>query len=314
VCSLACASVFGANAAFAHAVCGARVFPVPLTIDDPGVSDEASIPTFTYQRSGAEGGPGPTHEYDFEFEYDKRITTNLGLAVNYGWSIFRTEHAQTQTGFQNLFLTAKYQTCVSPDHEFIFTLGIEREFGRTGTQHTGADEYGSTTPTIYFGKGLGDLPVGFLRPLAVTGQFSYSIADKGLKATPVTDPDTGLISLEYNRGNSNQWFGGIAVMYSIPYLQSQVKELGLPSFVRGLTPIIEITWSSPATSPSTTGTTWTAAPGVLYSGDWYQLGIEALIPLNKAAGTNVGVIAQFHVFFDDLFPNTLGKPVVDWFR
>jgi hypothetical protein len=97
-----------------------------------------------------------------------------------------------------------------------------------------------------------------LRPFAVEGQFSYSIADKGLKATPVTDPDTGLISPEYNRGNSNQWFGGVAVLYSIPYLQSQVRDLGLASFIGGLTPIIEITWSSPATSPSTQGTTWTA--------------------------------------------------------
>ena len=95
--------MFGANAAFAHAVCGARVFPVTLTIDDPGVSDEASIPIFTYQRSGAEGGPGPTHQYDFEFEYSKLITKSLGLIVDYGWSIFQTEHAQTQTGFQNLF-------------------------------------------------------------------------------------------------------------------------------------------------------------------------------------------------------------------
>ena len=88
----------------------------------------------------------------------------------------------------------------------------------------------------------------------------------------------------------------------------------LPAFIGRLTPLIEITWSSPATSPSTQGTTWIAAPGVIYSAPWYQVGIEALIPLNKAAGTNVGVIAQFHVFFDDLFPNTLGKPVVDWFR
>jgi hypothetical protein len=254
-----------------------------------------------------------THEYDFNFEYDKRITANLGLAVNYGWNIFQTDHAKTQTGFQNLFVTAKYQTCVSPDHEFIFTVGLQREFGRTGTQHTGADEYGATTPTVYFGKGLNDLPVGFLRPFAITGQFSYSIADKGLKATPVTDPDTGLISLQFNSGNSNQWFGGISVQYSIPYLQSQVRDLGLPSFIGRLTPLVEITWSSPATSPSTQGTTWTAAPGIIYSARWYQVGVEALIPLNKA-GTNVGVIAQLHLFFDDLFPNTLGKPVVDWFK
>jgi hypothetical protein len=51
------------------------------------------------------------------------------------------------------------------------------------------------------------------------------------------------------------------------------------------------------------------SPGVLYEGEWFQIGIEALIPANRATGRNVGVITQFHVFFDDLFPNSLGKPL-----
>ncbi len=307
--AFACLLAFRSSDALAHAVCGARVFPVTLTLDDPGVADEASLPTATYQRSGADGGPGPTNEYDFNFEYDKRITTNLGIGVNYGWNILQTAHAKTQTGFSNLFLTAKYQTCISADHEFIFTLGVQREFGGTGTEQIGADRFGATSPTLYFGKGFGDLPVGFLRPVAITGQFSYTVADKALKATQVTDPDTGLLSLQYNNGNSNSWFGGVSLQYSIPYLQSQVKDYGLPNFLGRLTPIVEATWSSRATSPSNQDTSWTVAPGVIYSGDSYQIGIEALIPANKAAGTHVGVIAQFHIFLDDLFPNSIGKPL-----
>jgi hypothetical protein len=311
--ALASASALGGQAALAHAVCGDRVFPVTLTIDDPGVADEVSVPTFTYQRSAADGGPGPTHEYDFNFEYDKRITNNFGIGLNYGWTVQQIDHAKTQTGFQNLFATAKYQTCVSPDHEFIVTVGVQREFGRTGTAHTGADEYGATTPTLYFGKGFGDVPVDYLRPFAITGEFSYTVADKALKAMQVTDPDTGISSLQYNSGNPNQWFGGISLQYSLPYLQSQVKDLGLPRFVGRRTPLVEITWSSPATSPSTQGTTWTIAPGVIYSADSYQVGVELLIPANRAAGTNVGVIAQFHMFLDDLLPDSvLGRPLFDF--
>ncbi len=313
--ALACAAgllTFRSPPAVAHAVCGSRVFPVTLTLDDPGAADEASLPTFTYQRSGANGGPGPTHEYDFNFEYDKRITRDLSVGVNYGWSVFDTEHAKTQTGFSNLAVTAKYQTCVSPEHEFIVTVGVQREFGRTGTQHTGADEYGATTPTLYFGKGMGDLPVAFLRPFAITGEFSYTIADKALKAASLTAPETPLLSLQYNGGNENRWFGGASLQYSIPYLQSQVKDLALPDFLGRLTPLVEVTWSSPATSPSNQGTTWTIAPGVIYSGDVYQVGVELLVPANKTTGTNVGVIAQFHLFFDDLFPNSLGKPLLDF--
>jgi hypothetical protein len=44
-------------------------------------------------------------------------------------------------------------------------------------------------------------------------------------------------------------------------------------------------------------------------GDTYQVGLEALIPGNKAAGPHAGFIAQVHFFFDDMFPNTLGKPL-----
>ena len=40
----------------AHVIAGARVFPVTLTFDDPGVSDEASLPSFTTTRSSADGG------------------------------------------------------------------------------------------------------------------------------------------------------------------------------------------------------------------------------------------------------------------
>ncbi len=72
---------------------------------------------------------------------------------------------------------------------------------------------------------------------------------------------------------------------------------------------MEVTWSSPAGSPSTQGTTWTVAPGVIYLAQWGEVGVEALIPANKAAGRNVGAAVPVHFFFDDLFPTSLGKPI-----
>ncbi len=150
-----------------------------------------------------------------------------------------------------------------------------------------------------------------LRPLAVTGELSYTIADKGLKAYPVTDPDTGLVSTQLNNGNNNAWAGGFSIQYSIPYLQSQVKNVGIAGIFANLIPIVEFGWTSPASSPSTQGTTWTAAPGVIYLADWGEVGLEALIPLNKAEGTNVGVVGLVHFFFDDLFPNTIGRPIFE---
>ncbi len=320
--ALTCASLLAVRPppASAHAVAGARVFPVTLTIDDPGVADEASLPTIVWQRSGANGGTGPVHEYTFGGEFDKRITERLGIAINDSYVVRTTGSDKTRTGWQDLVGTVKFQTYVNGPHEFIVSLGLIREFGHTGTAHIGADEYGNTTPTVYFGKGLGDLPIGFLRPLAITGTAGFSIADRELKAgQPPSDlaanasaPITGIAAQQFNNGYSNRWVGGLSVQYSIPYLQSQVRDVGLHGFLGHLVPLVEVAYSSPASAPSNLGTQLVVAPGVIYQGDTFQFGIEALIPANKASGTNVGVIGQFHVFFDDLFPTSLGKPLFDF--
>ncbi len=49
---------------------------------------------------------------------------------------------------------------------------------------------------------------------------------------------------------------------------------------------------------------------VIYAADSWQIAIEALIPVNKASGKQVGVIAELHFFFDDIFPKSLGKPLL----
>ncbi len=302
--------------ALAHAVAGARIFVPTLTMDDPGVADEASLPTIQYQRSGANGGPGPTHEVDLGFEYDKRLTEFFGFAINDGWNIFQTDHAKTQTGFPNLTITAKYTFYINAEHEFIASIGVQREFGGTATLHTGGDKYGATAPTLYAGKGLGDLPIGLARGLALTGELSYAITDVKVKGSTVADPDTGATSVSYNLGSNNQWSGGISLQYSFPYLKAQVKDFGLPAFFNHLIPALEITWSSPSGSVTAgasggAGTQLMYAPGVFYLADTWDIGIEALIPGNKATGTNVGAIAQFHLFLDDIFPHSLGKPIFD---
>ena len=313
-----CAALAPARPATAHAIAGARVFPVTLTIDDPGVSDEASIPTFTLQRQAADGGPGPSYQYNFGAEFDKRITENLGIGVNDAYVVNHTENDKTRTGFQDINVTLKYQTFIDGPHEAIVSLGVIREFGRTGTAHIGADQYGSTTPTIYFGKGMGDLPVPWLRPFAVTGTAGFTIADTELKANAprggtiaasMLGGVTSLASQTFNNGYANRWTGGLSIQYSLPYLTSQVKNLGLPDFVNRLVPLVELAYSSPAAKPSNLGTQVVFAPGVLYEGDSFQLGIEALIPANRASGRNIGIIGQVHLFFDDIYPNTLGKPL-----
>ena len=316
IAALACAGVLLCRAppAFAHAVCGSRVFPVTLTLDDPGVADEVTIPQIVYMRSAAAGGPGPGHDTTIGLEYDKRLTEEIGFAFNDGYNINQTDNAKTQTGWNDLAVTTKWARCISPDHGFQLAFGVIREFGRTGTSHIGSDEYGNTAPTVYLGKGLDEVPIPMLQPLQLSGELSYSVADKGLKTYTTVDSTTGLTSSRTNNGAANQWIGGMSVQYSIPYLQNQVKEFGLPEPFAHLVPLAEFTWTSPTTSGGSSPTTWSVAPGFIYLRSWYQVGVEALIPLNKAAGTNVGVVVQFHVFLDDLYPHGIGAPLFELLR
>lgn len=305
-CAAMIAGVLAGPPARAHAIAGARVFPVTLTIDDPGVADEASLPTFTWQRSGA------TDNFGVGFEYDKRITEDTALILNDGLVVAATAHDKTRVGWNDVVITGKWQVYVNGPHEFLLSLGIIREIGRTGTQHLGADEYGSTTPTVYFGKGLGDLPIGDARAFAVTGEAGYTIADRELKAVvppPLSLPNPTVPSMVFNNGYANRWTGGMSVQYSIPYLLSQVRDVPMPAFLRHCIPIVELAWSSPAASPSNLGTQLVAAPGVIWLGSTFQVGVEALVPGNRASGTHIGVITQFHLFFDDLLPGSLGRPL-----
>jgi hypothetical protein len=250
------------------------------------------------------------------FEFDKRITENFGFSLGNGYQWLHTPGAGTVSGWQNLEAGLKYKVYVNPEHEFMLSLGVSREFARTGAiGSVGAaldnDDTSSTTPTAFWGKGFGDLPIGLLRPLALTGTLGYTFADKKLKVIG-TDPDSG--DPLFNNGISNQWSGGLSLQYSMRYLQTQVKDLGLPEFVNRLTPVAEVAWSSPASSPSQSSTQYLFGVGVNYTANSYALSVEALIPGNRQSGSHVGVIAQFHLYFDDLFPNSLGKPIVNWFQ
>lgn len=293
--------------AHAHGVAGPRLFVNTLIIDDPAVADEAALPTFSWQPP-----PGSGQDYEFNFEFDKRITERFGFALNDGYSIQNTPGAKNATGWQNLFLTLKYQAVVNAEHEFLLAVGVIREFARTGSPVLGNNDVGTTTPTLYWGKGLGDLPIGYLRPLAVTGTFGYQYADKRVGTITAPEPEPGIPGVLFNNGLENRWVGGLSVQYSLAYLQAQVRDIGLPPFLRALTPLLELAWSSPASRPHTLGTQYLFGVGVNYTARSYAVGIEALIPANGQTGRAIGAIAQLHWYFDDLFPNSLGKPVVSW--
>jgi hypothetical protein len=140
----------------------------------------------------------------------------------------------------------------------------------------------------------------------VTGTLGYAIPVQGHER--IEDLDCGgCAPLRQATTRSLEW--GVAFEYSLRYLQSQVTDLGLPAFVNQLTPLVEVAASTPVANARGEATTGTINPGVLWSGRRVQFGLEAQIPMNRASGSSVGVLFQVHWYLDDLFPQSLGKPL-----
>jgi hypothetical protein len=204
------------SAAQAHVICGNRVFPATLTMDDPGVGDELSLPTL--QLIPTPSGQGITYGY----EWDKTITRDLGIAFN-GDYVSQRSASQGGNGWDNTTLTLKDELPCKARHELAWSIGVVRELPGTGATQlskSGAiDSVGSTAPTFYIGKGFGDLPVDVLRPIAITGEVSRQFSD-----TPASSPDA--------------WNYAASFQYSMPYMQQHVKALKLPQFFTRLTPLV----------------------------------------------------------------------------
>jgi hypothetical protein len=122
------------------------------------------------------------------------------------------------------------------------------------------------------------------------------------------DAQTGEREIEIERHpDVLEW--GFALEYSVIYLQSQVKDIGLRAPFDRLIPLVEFAFQSPLNRGEQGQTTGTINPGIIWAGKYFQLGVEAVVPINERTGNNVGVIAQLHFFIDDLFPHSLGRPL-----
>ena len=300
------------SGSIAHEIVGNRFFPATLGIDDPGVNDELAFPTV----SSVKTGDDPSfRQLDFSAEFSKRITEAFAVSFGPVYSHLSPPGGPTgvgANGFQNFETTFKYRVFKDPAHEFVMSVGLSIEWGGTGAAGVGADPFTTYTPTVYFGKGLGDLPdtLSWARPIAITGQLGYAIPGSRSTTTAGIDPDSGAPTVDTELNARVLTWGG-TIQYSMPYLKSAVVDLGLPDFINHLIPLVEANLQTPVANTLTSGTitTGTINPGVIWVGNTFQVGVEALIPINRQSGTNVGAIAQLHFFLDDIDPQGIGKPI-----
>jgi len=280
---------------FAHGVAGLRFFPTTFAVDDPFISDEFSVLCNTIKMNGEAGGPR-VQTSSLDIGYSKRIVPNFGIELDETYQRLHTEDDGTVSGFGNLVVNVKYQFYTSAEHETILSLGVSDEIGGTGNHNVGSNSFSTISPAFYFGKGFGDMfeSTSLLRPLAITGVIGPNIPTEST-TDDVRNPTT------------LTW--AFTVQYSLMYLQSAVKDVGLGQPFNRMVVVTEFPMETCLNGNCKNQTTGTVNPGIAWIGKITELGIAAEIPMNPRSGAGTGFFALFHLFIDDLFPKSIGRPI-----
>jgi len=280
---------------FAHGVAGQRFFPTTFAVDDPFISDEFSV-LYNSIKMNDEAGGTRIDTSSIDLGYSKRITPHFGVEVDETYQRLHTEGDGTASGFGNVSVNVKYQFYTSAEHETILSIGVADEIGNTGSRKVGANSFSTVSPAFFFGKGFGDLSDSgsYLRPLAVTGVIGPNI--------PTENTTDGV-------KNPTTLTWAFTIQYSLMYLQSAVKDIGLGAPFNRMVAVVEFPMETCLNGDCKDQTTGTVNPGITWIGKYTELGIAAEIPMNPRSGAGTGIFALFHLFIDDLFPKGIGKPI-----
>ena len=279
----------------AHGFAGKRFFPTTFQVDDPFISDEFSILINHIKQPGGE----PNKATEINIDYSKRIVPNFGLEFHEAYLHLGSNGDGSANGWENLGVGAKWQFLTNEEHELILSIGTDIDVGGTGA-HQLSESFSHITPAIFFGKGLGDLPesVNFIRPFAITGAIGTSFPTRSKNVT-----DAGI------ERNPTVFNWAFTLQYSLIYLQSFVKDIGLGAPFNRMVIVTEFPMQTNISQDNRGQTTGTVNPGIVWCGKFMEFGVAAEIPINSNSGKNVGILGLIHVYIDDLFPKGIGGPI-----
>jgi hypothetical protein len=274
--------------AHAHGVVGQRSFIEPFITEDVNPKNEFVIarPEWDHSRDGRTLSLG--------FSLEKKISDRFSLTLDSEWDDItpKPRDEPHASGFNNLGITLKYAFFINPEHEAITSVALEST-APTGTEQVGAEKDWSFKPFLLYGKGAGDLPntLKYLRPLAVQGDAGFEIS---------TDHDR-TTTLAHN----------IAVEYSIPYLQSFVRDFGLRWPFNALIADTEFNFEHGVNGEEHGKTAAFVTPGFVYMDRYVEVGVAGRFPLNARAHEELdwGIVWIVDIFIDDIFPWTRWQPI-----
>jgi hypothetical protein len=295
-----------AQAAHAHGIAGNRYFDGTLTFDDPAVADEAILPLYSQLDYPTRGSNVDENRINWAFQ--RLLTPTLAFSADGGWLHQNWPIGHT-SGADKADIGLKYEAYRNNQHETLISVGLAWGIGHTGARGVGADAPSTIQPSVFFGKGFGDLPdsLSWLRPFAVTGAFVDEVPVGSTRAMALApNLTTGKFDSLLSPGvETLRW--GFSIQYSTLYLTSRFdggppKEEPLNQFV----PLVEFKFDSPRGQY----TAATANPGIAYVAVAWQIAAEAIIPLNRTGGNGTGFRAQLLFFLDDLIPSLFARPLL----
>lgn len=285
-------SLLGAVAAIVPARAGdagLRDFPATLVAEEPQVETEIA------PQAGVLGY-GEGRRTDLNADLAVQFTETFGGIVNPDYTFLRPGGQ----GFQALEVGAKYQFVANAPHEIVLSAAVLATLGGVGSRIVEADSYTSVVPTVFYGKGAGDLPeaLAWARPFALTGQVGLVVPTR--RHTRGDDAEDGgsvanpfVVSLEGS------------LQYSLPYLSRTARDGALGGVLADLVPLVEYDLEIPVANRggARLPTVGTINPGVLWIDEAHGTtwGLEALIPINRASGTHPGVRLQLSYSFRSPF-------------
>jgi hypothetical protein len=302
--TLALALSWVARPAHAHGIAGNRLFPGTLSFDDPAVMDELVLNGTSLKHPPAAGDD--VVDNTFSWEFSRLLTPTLSLNVSNGF-IHRNWGSMSRSGFDETSLMLKTLLWQNDLHEVMISAGFAGSIGAFGAQGVGANQFSTVGPSLFFGKGFGDAPaaLAWLRPFAVSGVLSAEVPTARTSMTLDNSIAGQLVPEPFSTSPVLHW--GLSIQYSTFYLTPRFTPGRLPSQepLYQFIPLVEFAIDSPIGKPSVA----TMNPELVYVADKYQIGAEAILPLNGAAGHTTGVRAQLLLFTDELIPSLFGKPV-----
>src|SRR6202048_4989444 len=299
---------------------GDRYFPSTLATTVPTPADFYNPPYFVKLPDTA-----TTREFDIPTTYSRLITKDWAVFFTETFRVIEDSNRGIRSGFDNLVIGTQYQLYTNPEHQFVVTVGGTAAIGGTGAAGI-ASTFSTLTPTVYIGKGFGDLPdsVAWLRPLTISATVAVAVPTESSTLTslgtiniPRTDTGafTSLTPLPTGPTTLSEAINpkilqlGFALEYSLVSNQYTGANRTGTRYPEGWVPLLDFTTATLLNGPLAGRTTGTLNPGVVWVSRYLQVAAEAIIPIDAHSGRDIGARIQAHLYLPAIFPDFYAKPV-----